>query len=107
MLRYRRHILVRNGVGLRLFREIIRSQQEVSAPLVAVREWSCYGGGYPFEWDPDIILMRKAPTPGSGAAISCAGVARATSLLDVVSCLKPVVPLLHLVQDLIDAQVPS
>lgn len=106
MLHHRQRFLVWNGVGLRLFREIIHRQQEVSVLLVAVREGSCYSGGCPFEWDPDVILMCKPPTPGSGATIGCAGVALATPLLDVMSCLKPV-PLSYLAQGLIDAQVPS
>jgi hypothetical protein len=51
--------------------------------------------------------MHLAPIPGSSAAINCTGVALTAPLLNIVSCLEPMVPLSELIQGLVDTQVTS
>jgi hypothetical protein len=38
--------------------------------LVALREGCCYIDGYPFERGHNVVLMYKAPIPGSGTAVA-------------------------------------
>jgi hypothetical protein len=52
-----RSLLIRNGVGFRPLDNIVHSDQEVSASLVASWEGLCYVTGYPFERDPDVVLI--------------------------------------------------
>jgi hypothetical protein len=70
---------------------IIHSDQEVSVSLVALCGGSCYINGYPFEQGPDVVLMHLVLIPGAGAATGCRGVALLAPLLDIISCLEPVV----------------
>jgi hypothetical protein len=89
---------VGNGMEFWPHGKIVRSDQEVSVFLVALWERPCYIDRYPFEWDPDVVLMSLAPIPGSGAPTGCAVVARLAPLLNIISCLELVVPLPCLIQ---------
>jgi hypothetical protein len=73
--------------------------------LVAPWEGTCYIDGYPFERGPDIVLMHLTPIPGPGAATGCTGILLPAPLLNIASCLEPVVPLPDLIQGLDDTQV--
>jgi hypothetical protein len=59
------------------------------------------------ERGPDVVLMQLAPIPGSGAVTGCTGVAVPAPLRNNISCLRPVVPLLGLIQGTVDTQVAS
>jgi hypothetical protein len=76
--RHCQYLLVGNGVGLQSLDEIIHGYQDVSVPLVSQRERPCYIDGYPFEWGPNIALVHKALTAGSGPAIGCTRVTAGT-----------------------------
>jgi hypothetical protein len=56
---------------------------------------------------PEVVLMHLALIPGSGAATGCTGVALLAPLLNIVSCLLLVVPLLDIIQGLVDTQVTA
>jgi hypothetical protein len=49
--------------------------------------------------------MYLAPIPGSGAATGCTNVTLLASLLNIISCLEPVVDLQCLIYGLVDNQV--
>jgi hypothetical protein len=99
--------LVGNGVGFWPLSKIVHRDAEVSVPLVTLREESCYTDGYPFESGPNIVLIHMATSPGSQASGGCTGVTVLAPFLNIVSCLKPVVPLFDLVQGLVNTQVSS
>jgi hypothetical protein len=75
--------------------------------LVTPWEGPYYINGYTFEWGPNIALLPLAPIPSSGAASGCTGVTLPEPLLNIVSCLEPVVHLPDLIQGLVDTQVTS
>jgi hypothetical protein len=75
--------------------------------LIALWEGPRYINGYLFEQGPEVVLIHLAPIPGSMAASGSIGVALAAPFLNIVSCLKPVVPLPDLIQGLIETQVTS
>jgi hypothetical protein len=70
--------------------------------LVALREGPCYIDGYPFEQGLNVVLMHLAPIPGLGVVTGCTGVTLIAQLLNIVSCLESVVPLLDLILGLVD-----
>jgi hypothetical protein len=69
----------------------------VLVSMVAPWEGPCYIDGYPFERGPVIVLMHLALIPGLGAVTGCSGVTLPAPLLNIVSCLEPVVPLPDLI----------
>jgi hypothetical protein len=87
--------------------KIVHNDHEVSVSFVDLWEGPCYINGYPFERGLNIVLTHLVPIPGSGAATDCTGVTLSATLLNIVSCLESVVPLLSLIQGLVDIQVTS
>jgi hypothetical protein len=93
--------LVGNGMEFRPLDKIVHSDQQVSVSLVAPWERPCYIDGYLFERGPVIVLMSMAPIPCSWAATGYTGVTLLVPLLNIVSCLEPIVPLPDLIQGLV------
>jgi hypothetical protein len=87
--------------------KIICSDQELSVSFVISWEGPCYIDGYPFEQGPDIVLMHLVLIPGSGAMTGCTGVALPAPLCNIGFYVEPVVPLLDLIQGLVDTEVTS
>jgi hypothetical protein len=50
-----------------------------------------------FKRGPEIVLMNLTPIPSLGAVTGCTGVALPAPLLNIISCLEPVVVLLDLI----------
>jgi hypothetical protein len=97
-----------DGIGLRPLGEIVHRDHEVSVPLVAMREGSAMSMAILSNGAPTLyLLIHQASTLGSLAATGFFGVAVLVLLLDVVSCLEPVIPLPDLVHGLADTQVSS
>jgi hypothetical protein len=73
--------------------------------LVVPWEGACYIDGCSFGQGLEILLMHLASIPGLGAVTGCTGVTLVAPLLNIISCLEPVVPLLDLIQGLVDTQM--
>jgi hypothetical protein len=66
-----------------------------------------YIDSYPFEQGSEIVLMHLAAIPGLVSVTGCTGVALPASLLNIASCLEPLVPLLGLIQGFVDTGLTS
>jgi hypothetical protein len=73
--------------------------------LVSPWKVRSYIDGYPFEQGPEMVLMHLIPIRGLGSAIDCTGVALPASLLNISSCLEPLVPLLDFIQGFVVTKV--
>jgi hypothetical protein len=100
-------LLIANGVGVWPLGKTVHSNQKVSVSLVTPWEGPCYIDAYPFKWGPDVVPMHLATNPCSGAATGCIGVTLPALLLNIVSCLEPVVHLLVLTHGPVETQVTS
>jgi hypothetical protein len=94
-------------VGFWPISKIVQSDQEVLISLVTLWEGTCYVSGYPSKWDPEVILMHLALIPDLGTMTGCTGVALLAPLLNIIFSLESVVPLLGLIQGLVDTQVTT
>jgi hypothetical protein len=84
-------------------RKIIYSDQEVSVSLVVPGERPCYIDGYPFEHDPNIVLVHLALIPHPWVVTGCTvGTISQYHFLP-----EPVVSLTDLIQGFVDTQVTS
>jgi hypothetical protein len=96
--------LVGDGVGPQPLGEMLHSKHYVSLPLITPNEVSSSVNGHPLKWSPNSVSIRPWPL---GHALQLAAQVSQCWCLSIISCLEPVVPLLHLVQCLADTQVSS
>jgi hypothetical protein len=93
-----------NGIGFWPLGKTDHRNQDISVSFIALREGHGHIDGYPFQRCPELVL---ALIPVSGAATGCTGVALPALLINIFSCLAPVLPLSDFIQGLADTHVTS
>jgi hypothetical protein len=99
--------LIGNGIGFRPLGKIVHSIQEVPCFLGRSMARALLHRRLSFSTGPLHCTDVFAPIPGSGTATGCTDVVLPAPLLNIISCLEPVVPLPDPTQGLLDSQVTS